>query len=275
MTSAAATATAEPTTFEERLINALTSDISADDLYTLVEETKLAITTANNEATIAKATALDPLQSPDASEARRSMEDAKFKTDRLRNLLLRLQTRLIEAGNHEDYLRWRKRFDPLKPKVDVAAEKLKAVYQKFAAELVPLLAEIEKIDVEVSQVSLAKPYHAKAATNDGCFLRSVELTARGLDGFGTYGHKIMEIQLPDWEQQNKLMWPPDRHVDYSQVVPTFRHPGGDWWRVKEEEEARKRAEATRHEAEHQQQEGCNRELPARAADDRRRGIIEL
>jgi hypothetical protein len=242
MTSAAATATVEPTTFEERLINALTSDISADDLYTLVEETKLAITTADNDAQIAKATALDPLQSPDASEARRSMEDAKFKADRLRNLLPRLQTRLIETGNHEDYLRWRKRFDPLKPKVDVAAAKLKAVYQKFAAELVPLLAEIEKIDAEVAAVSQAKPYHAKAATNDGCYLRSVELTARGLDVFSTYSHPIMKIELPDFMHQDKLLWPP-APINYAvNVVPVRPHPGAYWWQQQQAENARRRAE---------------------------------
>jgi hypothetical protein len=275
MTSAATTATAEPTTFEERLINALTGDISADDLYTLVEQATMAITVADNDAEIAKAVSLDPLQSPDATKAREVMEQAAFNRDRLKNLLPRFQTRLIEAGNHEDYLRWRKRFDPLVPKVETAAVRLKSVYQKFAAELVPLLAEIERIDAEVSQVSLAKPYHAKAATNDGCYLRSVELTARGIDGFGTHGHKIMDIQLPDWEQQNKLMWPPDRHVDYSHIVPVRPHPGADWWKVKEEEEARKRAEAARIEADHQQAEGRNRELPAKAADDRRRGIIAL
>ena len=153
----------------------------------------------------------------------------------------------VIARDRIDYLRWRKRCDPLVPKVETAA----------------------------AQVSLAKPYHAKAATNDGCYFRSVELTARGADGFGTYGHKIMEIQLPGWEQQTKLMWPPDRHVDYSYIVPVFEHPGADWWRVKEEEEACKRAEATRLEAEYLQQQARDRDRVARAADDRRRGIIAL
>jgi hypothetical protein len=157
------------------------------------------------------------------------MEDAKFKADRLRNLLPRLQTRLIETDNHEDYLRWRKRFDPLKPKVDVVAAKLKAVYQKCAAELVPLLAEIEKIDAEVSRVASAKPYHAKAATNDGCYLRSVELTARGLDAFSTYSYPIMKMELPDFLHQDKLLWPPHRPIDWSSVVPVRTHPGAYWW----------------------------------------------
>jgi hypothetical protein len=140
---------------------------------------------------------------------------------------------------------------------------------------VPLLVEIEKIDAEVSQVSLAKPYHAKAATNDGCYLRSVELTARGLDAFSTYSHPIMKMELPDLTHQDKLLWPPDRHVDYSHVTPTFKPRGADWWKDAQEEDDRKRAEATRLEAEYLQAEGLNRELPAKAADDRRRGIIAL
>jgi len=261
---------------EGRIVKALTDDLDSNSLANLVEETTTAITTATNDAEIAKAVALDPLQSPDPVTARATMEAARFKADRLRSLLPRLRERLTKVGNHEDYVRWRKRFDPLKPKVDEAAAKLKAVYQKFAAELVPLLAESEKIDAEVAAVSLAKPYHAKAATNDGCFLRSVELTARGLDHFGVYDLKIMQdLKLPSFSEPTKLVWPVQKLPDWSSVVPVFRHPGADWWKVKEEEEARKRAEAARIEAGHQQAEGRNRELPARAADDRRRGIIAL
>jgi hypothetical protein len=261
MTSAAATATAEPTTFEEQLINALTSDISADDLYTLVEETKLGIDTASNDAEVAKAMALDPLQSPDAGEARRSMEDAKFKADRLRSLLPRLQARLIDTGNHEDYLRWRKRFDPLKPKVDVAAAKLKAVYQKFAAELVPLLAESEKIDAEVAAVSSAKPYYAKEASNDGCYLRSVELTARGLDAFSTFSHPIMNMELPDFMHQQKLLWPP-APINYAiNVVPVRPHPGSEWWQQQQAEDDGRRAEDEKRAAALHEEEGRVRNDP--------------
>jgi hypothetical protein len=269
-----ATATVEPT-FEQRLIDALTSDISADDLYVLVEETKTAITTADNDAEIAKAMALDPVASPDPVKAKQVMEAAAFNRDRLRNLLPRLQTRLTEVGNHEDYVSWRKRYDPLVPKVEDAAAKLTEIYLKFAAELMPLLAEIEKIDIEVSQVSSAKPYHAKQANGDGCILRSVELTARGLEGFSSYAHKIMKMELPDLEHQDKLLWPPNRYVDYSNITPVFRHPGANWHEQAQEEVDRKRAEATRLEAELQQQEGRNRDMVAKTADDRMRGIIAL
>jgi hypothetical protein len=226
---------------EGRIVTALTDTISADDLYVLVEQTELAIVTASNDAEITKATALDPLQSPDAAKAREVMELAAFNRDRLKNLLPRLRERLTEVGNHEDYLRWRKRFDPLKPKVETAAARLKAVYQKFTDELVPLLAEIEKIDAEVAAVSSAKPWHASEANNDGCYLRSVELTARGLDCFSTFSHPIKKMELPDLEHQNKLLWPPPP-INYGvDVVPVRPHPSGEWWQAQQEDDAKRKA----------------------------------
>src|SRR5471030_1816738 len=137
--------TAKAPTFEEVLVDALTDhNINSNALYDLVEEAKTAITTASNDAAIAKVVALDPLQSPDADTARVAMETARFKADRLKSLLPRLQERLIETGNQEDYTAWRKKFDPLKSKVAAAAEKLAAVYAKSASDLVVLFSEIEK-----------------------------------------------------------------------------------------------------------------------------------
>jgi len=55
-------------------------------------------------------------------------------------------------------------------------------------------------------------------------------------------------------------------------LPVRPHPGAYWWKAKEEEEARRREEIERREEELRREEGHNRELPAKAADDRRRGI---
>jgi hypothetical protein len=218
--------------FEQRLIDALNDDtISAGDLRASVKETELAITTADNDAEIAKEMALDPLQSPDAAKARQVMEDAKFKADRLCNLHPRLRERLIEVGNSEDYNDWRDQFDPLVPQVEDAAAKLEEIYQKFTDELIPLLEEIGAIDAEVAAVLSKKPWHARDATNDGCYLRSVELTARGIEGFGIYDHKITEIKLPDWNDPTKWAWPPPPSpINYAALVQQPRHPGADWWK---------------------------------------------
>jgi len=60
-------------------------------------------------------------------------------------------------------------------------------------------------------------------------LLSVELTARGLDHFGVYDLKILQdLKLPSFREPTKLVWPPHRPIDWSSVVPVFRHPGADW-----------------------------------------------
>lgn len=229
------TTLAKAPTFEEVLVDALTDhNINSNALADLVDETKAAIVTAENDASIAKAVALDPLASPDPVSARATMEDAQFRADRLHSLLPRLQERPTEVGDHEEYSKWRAQFDPLAPKVETAAARLKSMYTRFTAELVPLLAEIEKLDAEVSRVLAAKPYHIRTASNDGCYLRSVELTARGLDNFGIGGHEIMKMEMPDWQHPSKQAWPPERHIDYSHVIPVSakQYQGADWWRGK-------------------------------------------
>lgn len=55
------------------------------------------------------------------------------------------------------------------------------------------------------------------------------------------------------------------------MVPVRPHPGAYWWQQQQAEDDRKRAEATRLEAEYLQQQACDG--VARAADDRRRGVV--
>jgi hypothetical protein len=249
------TTLAKAPTFEELLVHALTDNtISSNSLADLVEETQLAIVTAENDSKIAKSVALDPLQSPDAETARATMEAARFKADRLRSMLPRLQERVIEIGNREEIMAWHARFDPLALKVTAAAAKLKAVYAKATAELVPLFAEIEQLDAEVVAVSAAKPRHASG------YLQSVELTSRGLKNFSVYAHEIMKMKLPDFNDQNKLLWPPNRQVDWSGVVPAFpKHSGADWWKSQQADHADKAAIAERQNSEQQQADGAARE----------------
>jgi hypothetical protein len=241
-------------TLEENLVDALTDHtIKSYALADLLDETEKAIITADNDAKIARAVALDPIQSPDAEAARVTMEAARFRADRLRSLLPRLQERVTQVGNHEEIMAWHERFDPLALKVEAAAAKLASVYAKVTAELVPLLAEIEKLDGEVTRVLASKPHHASG------YLRSVELTARGLKDFSVYAHQIMKMEFPDLNDQNKLLWPPNRQLDYSHTVPVFKHPGAEWWRTQEQDHAAKAAEAEQANSEQQQADAAKRE----------------
>jgi len=258
------TTLAKSPTFEEVLVDALTDHtIDSNALYDLVEETKTAITVAENDAKIAKAAALDPLQSPDPVSARATMENAEFKAARLKSILPRLQERVVEVGDREEIMAWHARLDPLALKVTEAATKLTTVYAKLTAELVPLFAEIERLDSQVVAVLAAKPHHASG------YLRSVELTARGLKNFSTYAHEIMQMKLPDFDRENELLWPPNRQLDYSNTIPVYAksHSGADWWKTQQQDRASKSDEAERLNAEHQQAEGAKRETRFRDLSD--------
>jgi len=106
---------------------------------------------------------------------------------------------------------------------------LQTIYPEFASKLVDLLLRIEVIDREVERVRSAKPFDAKKANGDGRWLLETELTARGLDSFSVHDHRILkDLQLPSFSEAAKLAWPPHRPIDWSSVVPVFRHPGADW-----------------------------------------------
>ena len=60
---------------------------------------------------------------------------------------------------------------PLKPKHAAAADKLKAIYTEFEAQLVEVLPEAKAVDAEVHRVGNAKPHHLPQANGDGAICR--------------------------------------------------------------------------------------------------------
>ena len=120
-------------TIEQRITAALTNrDIKSDALAELIVETESAIAAAEKAAEAERAKALDPLQSPDAAAARRD-GGAQFAVQRLRTMLPRLQ-RYPQVGAQENYDAWAATFDPLLPKHQAAADKLRTVYTEFARQ---------------------------------------------------------------------------------------------------------------------------------------------
>jgi len=147
-------------------------------------------------------------------------------------VLPRLQTKYTKAQRNEAHAKWVIEYEQVKVKRDAAAEKLRTKYPEAVATLVELLLDIEVIDREVTRVNDAKlpfltdgsPYDARYAQ-----LKSVELDARGLDHFGVYDLKILQdLKLPSFSEPAKLVWPPHRPIDWSSVVPVFRHLGANW-----------------------------------------------
>jgi hypothetical protein len=218
------------TSLEQRIAAALVdNDIHSSALATLIAETEAATTAADEAAIKSREQALDPIASPDPTKARAAMESAAFTRDRLRTVLPRLQQHFKEVSSQEEYTRWVAGYEQTKAKRDAAAEELRTIYPEIVTKLTDLLLRIETIDREVERVRSAKPFDAKEANGDGRWLVETELAARGLDHFGVHDLKILkDLALPSFTEPTKLAWPPYRPVDWSSVVPVFRHTGADW-----------------------------------------------
>jgi hypothetical protein len=189
---------------EQRIANALCSEISSAEVEALIGETETRAAAAEEAAAEARVRALDPTVLDPS--ARAAATDAEFVRDRLRAALPKLQTRLAELGKAEAYARWIVEYDRVKPLRDALAEELRELYPDFVGRLTDLLRRIQAVDAEASRVSYARPIDAP---NDGRRLRSVELEARDMEGFALYDLSILrDLKLPSWEQREKLVWPP-------------------------------------------------------------------
>ena len=216
-------------TLEQRIATALSKAAPSSDLAALTAETEAAVSAAEAAAIEAHEQALDPMLSPDPTKARTAMEDAVFTRDRLKTVLPRLQQRYDETFSSEQYARWLVDYEQIKVKRDAAAAELRTIYPEIVTKLTDLLLRIETIDREVVRVRSAKPHDAKEANGDGRNLLETELVARGLNQFTVHDLKILQdLKLPRFTEPTKLAWPPYRPVDWSSVVPAFRHPGADW-----------------------------------------------
>jgi hypothetical protein len=215
---------------EQRIAAALAdNDIASSDLAALITEVEVAVAAADEAAITAREQALDPIVMPDPAKARVAMEAAAFNRDRLRTVLPRLQQHFRKVCSREEYSHWVAQYEQTKAKRDAAAEELRTIYPEIVTKLTDLLLRIEVIDREVERVRSAKPFDAKEANGDGRWLLETELTARGLDHFGVHDLKILkDLALPSFTEAAKLVWPPHRPIDWSSVVPVFRHPGADW-----------------------------------------------
>jgi hypothetical protein len=225
MNSAASAPTSTPT-LEPKIVKALTDEaIASNDLANLLTETETAIAVADNDATVAEATALDPLQSPDPVKARAVMEDAGFRATRLRSLLPKLQSRYEEMNKREIEAAWIVQYDALKPQRDALAEEVKTVYSAAVAKLVPVLGRIEHINAEVSRLHQSKPPRAYG-DNDGRWLAAIP--------------KLKLLALPNPDRPSELSWPPPANINYASIVPILGTPGSDWWQATQAENARRR-----------------------------------
>ena len=134
-------------------------------------------------------------------------------------------------------------FRQVEAKRDELAQEYAATYPRLAAQFVDLFERIEAVDKEVSRINGSAP------SGEHRRLRQVELVARGLDNFSRADPPITKaVQLPDWTNSEKMVWPPPQPSLAVQVAASMtfsQHPGDDWWQQREERTAALRAEQER------------------------------
>ena len=194
---------------DERISAAFTDgSTKSDDVPALIAEAEAAAKLAGEAAQRARAQALDPALSPgDVATARREMDDAAFRRDRMQTAVTKLGERLRELKAQEENKRRWLAYDKAKAERDKLAVELKEVYPALSARLADIVARVDANDREIEKVNTwAKPDGAEG-------LAGAEMVARGIKGFN-YGlinipRITRDLRLPSFEERRHgpYAWP--------------------------------------------------------------------
>jgi hypothetical protein len=252
---------------ERRIAAALEDEITSADLAALLQETEAAITQADADAEAKRKMALDLTLSADARGAREAQQVAESVRDRLCFALPRLKARYQKIAAQENLAQWQAEYAAVEAARDALAAEWRQVYPELVTKIADLFTRTAECDREGSRINGSAP------SGEHRRLRSVELTARGLDSFTTANPSIAKtMQLPDFEHSAKMAWPPPSTplaVLASQAMPAPPHSGGEWWRGREERAAAQRAEQARVAAYYEDMERQREEREAAEAQARR------
>ena len=178
----------------------------------MIKEAKAASLLCNDTVEKARKYALDPVLSvDDVADARRQMEDAAFRCDRLQSAVTRLGERFEDVKAQEEDQRRQLAYDRVKAERDKLAAELAEIYPVFANKLAELLPRIAANDGEIEYVN------RQALPSGAERLLVAELAARGLEGFGkSVGNRFIrtpritdELCLPTFEYSahHPYAWP--------------------------------------------------------------------
>jgi hypothetical protein len=195
-----------PTDLDERITAAFADGAKSDGVASLIRESEAAAIAVGEAAE----RALDPvLSAPDIAAARREMDDAEFRRDRLQAAVTKLGVRLGELKGAEEDQRRRIAYEDAKVKRDKLAAELANVYPAIERQLVDLFARLDANDREVNYVNTRLPSNTER-------IRVAELVARGLPGLvknGTQIERMAELMaLPAfvYSALHPLAWPQSR-----------------------------------------------------------------
>lgn len=162
-------------------------------------EVEEAITAAQAEAKEQHALARD-IACTDYTAAHARAVAAELTIDRLQGVVPDLQAKLRQATAQEYRERWLADLRHVEAKRDVAAKAF-ARYPEIVDELITIFQQAEATDKEVQRVN--------AAALGSQRLQTVELHARKLERFTRAMPSLAKtVQLPDFQESEKLLWPP-------------------------------------------------------------------
>ena len=249
---------------ETRIVGALRGGLTAAKLAALTDETEDAIRQAEANAEAQRQRSFDPLTSPDPRQAREAMEDAAFRSERLRSLLPRLQARYEQVAAAEEREQWKRRYETLKVRRDALSAELVRVYPELADRLADLFGRLAAMDVDISNLHQSRPAGVPL------HLANVELEARGLTSFTTANPSIArDLRLPAFANGGSTIWPPPE-VPLALAATAFvpaAHAGPDWFRNNGARARARSADAKRvaryyaqeqREREERENRGCSR-----------------
>jgi hypothetical protein len=195
---------------DERIVEAFRDGAKSTDVVKLIKETEAAAAASGDAAEQSRKRALDPALAPaDVVVARREMEDAAFRRDRLGTAVQRLGDRLNELRAKEEDGRRRLTYDKVKAERDLLADELARLYPPMVSQLRELLGRIADNDRRIELVNRVLPRRSGP-------LVVAELVARGLTGFTENWVQVPSIvesvRLPTFERtpQEPYAWPRQR-----------------------------------------------------------------
>jgi len=200
------TATPKPT-LDERIAAAFAAGVSSHSVGPLIQEAEVASACAGLAAEDARERALDPaLSAADVAAARRDMDDAAFRRDRMNSAATKLRQRLTELKAQEEDDRRRLAYENAKAERDKLIIELKEVYPQLAPRLADLVARIEANDRELQWIN------TRERPNGAETLVSAEVIARDLGRFDRVGNVTRitgQLRLPAFEfsASDPYHWP--------------------------------------------------------------------
>jgi hypothetical protein len=192
---------------DDRIAAAFADDAKSTDVATLIKHTERAARSAADAAGQARKRALDPtLSAKHVADARRAMDDAAFRRDRLQAAVTRLGERLEQLKDQEENARRRAAYDKAGVERDQLAAELADLYPAVAPKLADLAARIAANDRDIEFINDHK------LPNGAGRLPTAELVARGLPGWvsnSIQAPRIVDLlRLPPWHPRTGYFWPP-------------------------------------------------------------------